>query len=53
MKKKKIKDLDEQIKALKDEKRERKGKKYTDKEGRYCDPKKDTVDKNCRIHHRF
>ena len=51
--KNKIKYLDEQIKALKDEKRERKRKKYTDKNGRYYDPKKYTVDKNGRFHHRF
>ena len=37
--KNKIKYLDEQIKALKDEKREIKRKKYTDKNGRYYDPK--------------
>jgi len=51
--KKKIKDLDEQIKALKDEKREERRKKYTSKSGRYYDPKKYTVDKNGRFHHRF
>ena len=49
----KIKYLDEQIKALKDEKRERKRKKYTDKNGRYYDPKKYTVDCNGHFHHRF
>ena len=51
--KNKIKYLDEQIKALKDEKRERKRKKYTDKNGRYYDPKKYTVDKDGHFHHRF
>jgi len=51
--KNKIKYLDEQIKALKDEKRERKRKKYTDKNGRYYDPKKYTVDRDGRFHHRF
>jgi hypothetical protein len=49
----KIKYLDEQIKALKDEKRERKRKKYTDKNGRYYDPKKYTVDRYGHFHHRF
>jgi hypothetical protein len=51
--KNKIKALDEQIKALKDEKRERKRKKYTDKNGRYYDPKKYTVDRDGHFHHRF
>jgi len=51
--KNKIKYLDEQIKALKDEKRERKRKKYTDKNGRYYDPKKYTVDRDGHFHHRF
>jgi predicted nucleic acid-binding Zn-ribbon protein len=51
--KKKIKDLDEQIKALKDEKKEKRRKKYTDKNGRYYDPKKYTVDRDGRFHHRF
>jgi hypothetical protein len=51
--KKKIKDLDEQINVLKDDKREKRRKKYTDKNGRYYDPKKYTVDKNGRFHNRF
>ena len=51
--KKKIKYLDEQIKALKDEKRERKRKKYTSKSGEYIDPKKYTVDRDGHFHHRF
>lgn len=51
--KNKIKDLDEQIKALKDDKREKRIKKYTDKNGHYYDPKKYTVDKNGRFHNRF
>ena len=51
--KNKIKYLDEQIKALKDEKRERKRKKYTGRSGHYYDPKKYTVDRDGHFHHRF
>ena len=46
----KIKALDEQIKALKKEKRR---KKYTSKSGEYIDPKKYTVDRDGHFHHRF
>ena len=49
----KIKALDEQIKALKDDKREEKRKKYTSKSGEYIDPKKYTVDRDGHFHHRF
>ena len=48
--KNKIKDLDEQIKALKKEKRR---KRYTSKSGEYIDPKKYTVDRDGDFHHRF
>jgi len=51
--KKKIKALDERIKALKDEKREKRRKKYTSKSGEYIDPKKYTVDRDGHFHHRF
>ena len=46
----KIKDLDEQIKALKKEKRR---KRYTSKSGEYIDPKKYIVDRDGDFHHRF
>jgi len=49
----KIKDLDEQIKALKDEKKEKRRKRYTSKSGEYIDPKKYTVDRDGHFHHRF